>query len=141
MLQISCVYGDIYQDLHVTHLVGLHWALLHVEVPYFDSQVVSGEQITSTMAKLNIRNWRDDLREERSIAWVLWLLKDWGEEKQQIQTSSESLEIVRMGKILSAHVFNTLAINHQVFCVCQRLLVNGFSGFTLNDLITAMKHL
>jgi len=64
------------KDLYDTHLVGLHWALLHVKVPHFDSQVVSGEQITSTMAELNIRNGRDDLREERSIAWIFWFLKD-----------------------------------------------------------------
>lgn len=134
----------VYQDLHDTHLVGLHWALLHVEVPYFDSQVVSGEQITSTMAELNIRNWRDDLREERSIAWIFWLLKDWGREKIQIQTefrfTTNSL-LIRVGQPLSAwwtsilfcFIFYTLTVNHQAFSVNQCLLENGFKAFTVND--------
>lgn len=65
----------------------------------------------------------------------------------RFKLSSESLEIVRMGGFYQhdeppyhlAQLFNTLAINHQAFCVCQRLL--GNNGFTLNDLMTAIKQL
>lgn len=137
------VFMLLCKDLYDTHLVGLHWALLHVKVPYFDSQVVSGEQITSTMAELNIRNWRDDLREERPIAWIFWLLKDWGREKIQIQTEFRFTwyTVIRVVQLLSAwwvsimfsFTFYTLAVNHQVFSVNQSLLGNGFNGFTVND--------
>lgn len=38
----------------VTHLVCLQGLALHVEVPDFGSQVVSGEQVTSTVAELDV---------------------------------------------------------------------------------------
>lgn len=40
----------------VTHLVCLQGFALHVEVPDFSSQVVSGEQVATTMAELDVRH-------------------------------------------------------------------------------------
>lgn len=64
----------------VTHLICLQGLALHVKVPDFGSQVVSGEQVATAMAKLYIWHWRDDLREEGASAGILRLLKHWGGE-------------------------------------------------------------
>lgn len=61
----------------VTHLVCLQGFALHVEVPDFGSQVVSGEQVATTMAELDVRHGGDDLREEGAGTGVLGLLKHW----------------------------------------------------------------
>lgn len=61
----------------VTHLVCLQGFALHVEIPDFGSQVVSGEQVATAVAKLDVRHRRDNLREEGASAGVLGLLKHW----------------------------------------------------------------
>lgn len=61
----------------VTHLVCLQGLALHVEVPDFGSQVVSGEQVATAVAELDVGHGGDDLREEGSGAGVLGLLKHW----------------------------------------------------------------
>lgn len=63
----------------VTHLVRLQGLALHVEVPDFGSQVVSGEQVATTVAELDVRHRGDDLREEGAGAGVLGLLEHWRE--------------------------------------------------------------
>lgn len=60
-----------------TNLVCLQGLVLHVEVPDFGSQVVSGEQVTTTVAELDVRHRRDNLGEEGASAGVLRLLKHW----------------------------------------------------------------
>lgn len=64
-------------------LIYLHWFVLHVEVPDFSSEVVSGEQVASTVTELYIRHRGGDLREEGSMGWVHWLLKYWDTHRQK----------------------------------------------------------
>ncbi len=40
----------------VTDLICLHWPVLHVEIPDFDRQIVTGHHVASTVAELDIRN-------------------------------------------------------------------------------------
>lgn len=60
-----------------THLVCLQGLALHVEVPDFSSQVVSGEQVAATVAELNIWDGGDDLGEEGAGTGILRLFKHW----------------------------------------------------------------
>lgn len=60
-----------------THLVRLQWLALHVEVPDFGGQVVSGEQVAAAVAELDIRHRGDDLGEEGAGTGVFRLLKHW----------------------------------------------------------------
>ena len=61
-----------------THLVGLQGLALHIEVPDFGGQVVSGEQVATAVAELDVGHGRDDLWEEGTGAGVLGLLEHWG---------------------------------------------------------------
>ena len=45
-------------------LISLYWTGLHVEVPDFDGEVVPGHHVAPTVAELDIRDGRDNLREE-----------------------------------------------------------------------------
>lgn len=40
----------------VTDLICLYWPGLHVEIPDFDRQVVTGHHVASTVAELDIRD-------------------------------------------------------------------------------------
>lgn len=60
-----------------THLVRLQGFALHVEVPHFGGQVVSGEQVTATMAELDIRHRGDDFGEKGASTGVFRLLEHW----------------------------------------------------------------
>lgn len=58
-----------------SHLIGLHWPALHVQIPDLHGQVVSGHHVAPIVAKLNIRDGGYDLGEEGTIAGIFWLLK------------------------------------------------------------------
>lgn len=62
----------------IMNLVCLQGLALHVEVPDFGSQVVSGEQVATAVAELDIRHRRDNLGEEGASAGVLGLLEQFG---------------------------------------------------------------
>lgn len=67
----------LFPFLSGTHLVRLQGLALHVEVPDFGGQVVSGEQVAAAVAELNVRHRGDDFREEGASAGVFRLLKHW----------------------------------------------------------------
>lgn len=71
------LYFNTASCFSVTHLVRLQGLALHIEVPDFGSQVVSGEQIAAAVAELDVRHRGDDLREKGAGAGVLGLLKHW----------------------------------------------------------------
>lgn len=48
-------------DVLLPHLICLHWALVHVKVPHLGGEVVSGQQIASTVAELDVRHRGNDL--------------------------------------------------------------------------------
>lgn len=77
----------------VTHLVRLQGLALHVEVPDFGSQVVSGKQVAAAVAELDVRHRRDDLREEGAGAGVLGLLehcRGWDRIRERVSDSRVS---------------------------------------------------
>ena len=43
------------------YLVCLHGALVHVQVPHLGGEVVSGQQVASTVAELDVRHGGNDL--------------------------------------------------------------------------------
>ena len=43
---------------------GFQWPVLHVDVPDLQVEVVARQDVSSIMAELDIRDGRDDLREE-----------------------------------------------------------------------------
>lgn len=43
-----------------THLVRLHWPVLHVQVPDLDGQIISGHHVATAVAELHVRDGRDD---------------------------------------------------------------------------------
>lgn len=43
-----------------SHLIRLHWALVHVQVPHLGGEVVSGQQVASAVAELDVRHGGDD---------------------------------------------------------------------------------
>lgn len=43
------------------HLICLHWALVHVKVPHLGGEVVSGQQVASAVAELDVRHGGNDL--------------------------------------------------------------------------------
>lgn len=45
----------------ILHLIRLHRALVHVKVPHLGGEVVSGQQVASTVAELDIRHRGNDL--------------------------------------------------------------------------------
>lgn len=45
----------------LSYLVRLHRALVHVQVPHLCGEVVSGQQVASTVAELDVRNGGNDL--------------------------------------------------------------------------------
>lgn len=45
----------------LSHLICLHWALVHVKVPHLGGEVVSSQQIASAVAELNVRHRGNDL--------------------------------------------------------------------------------
>lgn len=59
----------------ITNLICLQWLFFHVEIPYFDGQVVTGHHVAPTVAELHIRDGGDDFRKERATVWVICLLK------------------------------------------------------------------
>lgn len=63
--------AEVFMDL-----IRLHWPVLHVEVPDFDGEVVPCHHVASAVTELHVRDGGDDLREKRSAAWILWLLKE-----------------------------------------------------------------
>lgn len=65
----------------VTDLIRLYGSGFHVEVPYFNRQVVAGHHVSSAVAELDVRDGRDDFREEGAIVWILWLFEHLRQEK------------------------------------------------------------
>ena len=59
----------------VVHTVGLHGPALHVQVPYFDVQVVASAHVAARVAELDIADAAYDLREEVLRARILSLLE------------------------------------------------------------------
>ena len=53
----------------------LHWLTFHVHVPDLDSEIIAGKDVTTIMTEADVRNGRDNLREEGTGGWVLLLLK------------------------------------------------------------------
>lgn len=45
----------------ILHLIRLHRALVHVKVPHLGGEVVSGQQVASTVAELDVRHRGNDL--------------------------------------------------------------------------------
>lgn len=43
------------------YLVCLHGALVHVQVPHLGGEVVSGQQVASTVAEFDVRHGGNDL--------------------------------------------------------------------------------
>ncbi len=54
-----------------THLVCLNGSILHVEIPDFDRQVVSGHHVAAVVTELHVWDRGDDFRKERAVAGVL----------------------------------------------------------------------
>lgn len=48
-------------DVLLPHLIRLHGALVHVKVPHLGGEVVSGQQVASTVAELDVRHRGNDL--------------------------------------------------------------------------------
>lgn len=65
-----------------SHLIGLHWSVLHVQIPDLHRQVVPGHHVAAVVAELDIGDRGDDLGEEGAIAGVFWLLKHWAKIKE-----------------------------------------------------------
>jgi hypothetical protein len=42
----------------------LDWSALHIDIPYLQTEVIAGENISSIMAKLDVGNRGDDFRKE-----------------------------------------------------------------------------
>lgn len=75
------------------HLIRLHWPVLHIEVPNFDGEVVTCHHIASAVTELHVWDGGDDLREKRSAAWILRLLKDWNRQKHTLTIMTKTKEI------------------------------------------------
>lgn len=42
------------------YLIGLHWPVLHVQVPDLDGQIISGHHVATAVAELHVRDGGDD---------------------------------------------------------------------------------
>ena len=58
--------------MHGVRLDGLR---LHVKIPDFDGQIVSGDHVATRVGEFHIGYTGDDFREERSVGWILRLLE------------------------------------------------------------------
>lgn len=54
---------------------GLDGSALHVDVPDLQCEVVTRENVASILAELDIRDRRNNFREERLVAGIFFLLK------------------------------------------------------------------
>ena len=57
------------------HGVRLDGLSLHVKIPDFDGQIVSGDHVATRVGEFHIGYTGDDFREERSVGWILRLLE------------------------------------------------------------------
>jgi len=57
--------------------------VFHVNVPDLECQIVARENVASITAEFDVRNRRCDLREERLVRGVLFLLKHFLKEKDK----------------------------------------------------------
>lgn len=48
-------------EMEFSHLICLHWALVHVKVPHLGGEVVSGQQVASAVAELDVRHGGNNL--------------------------------------------------------------------------------
>ena len=58
--------------MHGVRLDGLR---LHVKIPDFDGQIVSGDHVATRVGEFHVGYTGDDFREERSVGWILRLLE------------------------------------------------------------------
>ena len=57
--------------------------VFHVNVPDLECQIVARENVASITAEFDVRNRGDNLREERLVRGVLFLLKHFKREKRK----------------------------------------------------------
>ena len=57
------------------HGVRLDGFRLHVKIPDFDGQIVSGDHVATRVGEFHVGYTGDDFREERSVGWILRLLE------------------------------------------------------------------
>ena len=80
------------------YLVCLYGFRIHLQVPYFDREVISGQHVTSIMTEFDVRYAGNDFWEEATIGWVLWLFKNC-DEKQKIQLNDTTFKICKFEDI------------------------------------------
>lgn len=56
------------------HRYRLHRLGIHVDVPYAKTEVISGEDVATVFAELDVRHGRDDFGKERLVRWVFFFL-------------------------------------------------------------------
>lgn len=56
--------------------IGFHGFIVHLEIPDFQIEKISGEHVSARMTKFDVTDRRDDLGEETSCTRVLWLLEN-----------------------------------------------------------------
>lgn len=55
-----------------------HRLAVHVDVPYLKRQVVSGQYVSPVLRELDVRDRRDDLREEGFLRRIFFFLENYG---------------------------------------------------------------
>lgn len=55
-----------------------HRLVIHVDIPYLKRQVVTGQYVSPILRELDVRDRRDDLREEGFLRWIFFFLENYG---------------------------------------------------------------
>lgn len=70
----------------LVHMEALDGLGVHVQVPHLYRQVVTADHIAPAVRELDVRDARDDLREEAAVGGVLGLLKHCKQHQHIIET-------------------------------------------------------
>jgi hypothetical protein len=69
-VQVTKLSTEVVMDAN-----GLHWTGVHIDVPDLQRKVVAREDVSTVLAEPDVRDRRNNLREERAVGWVLFFFE------------------------------------------------------------------